>query len=107
MIGNGIEPVTEYRFHARRKFKFDVAFPDQKVAVEIEGGVYPYYTHNRYGQRIRRRGRHVTPSGYEKDCEKYNLAALEGWRVLRYTPQMLTRNPTKYIEQVKRALTGD
>jgi hypothetical protein len=28
---------------------------------------------------------HTTNSGYTKDCEKYNAAAVLGWRVLRYT----------------------
>jgi hypothetical protein len=28
-------------------------------------------------------------SGFEKDCEKYNAAAILGWCVLRYTKRML------------------
>ena len=33
--------------------------------------------------------RHTTVGGYAKDCEKYNAAALLGWRVLRYTTGMI------------------
>jgi len=104
MLGGETEYVCEFRFHPKRKFRFDVAFVDNKVAVEIEGGVYSYWDYDKEGRRYRRRGRHVTPSGYERDCEKYNLAATLGWRVLRYTPQMLKRNPAKYIAQIVNAL---
>jgi len=34
------EPVREYRFHPKRKWRFDFAWPDCQVAVEIEGGVW-------------------------------------------------------------------
>jgi very-short-patch-repair endonuclease len=60
----------EYRFHPVRRWRFDMAFPEPKVAVEIEGGVWTG-------------GRHVRGKGFRKDCEKYNTAAAMGWRVLR------------------------
>lgn len=69
-------PEKEYRFHPVRRWRFDFAWPDLSVAVEIEGGVWT-------------RGRHTRPLGYEADLEKYNTAALLGWTVLRYTPAML------------------
>ncbi|AUL97471.1 hypothetical protein FORC54_3326 [Vibrio vulnificus] len=34
-------------------------------------------------------GRHTRGKGYAADCEKYNVAALEGWRVLRFTGDMI------------------
>ena len=69
-----LEPVREFQFHPQRKWRFDFAFPDQKIAVEVEG-----------------RGRHQSFSGFEIDCDKYNAAAAMGWRVLRYTPPMVLR----------------
>lgn len=65
--------VEEHRFHATRKWRFDFAWPDQKVALEVEGGVFSG-------------GRHVRGVGFKKDCEKYNAAVVDGWRVLRYVP---------------------
>ena len=65
-------PEREYRFHPERRWRFDFAWPDRKLAVEIEGGQWVL-------------GRHQRPDGFEKDCEKYNAAALAGWRVLRFT----------------------
>ena len=72
------EPVTEYRFHPTRKRRFDFAFPDKKIAIEAEGAVWVG-------------GRHTRGSGFTKDSEKYNEAAIMGWRVLRYTSGTIGR----------------
>ena len=69
-----LRPVREHRFHSVRKWRFDFAFLAEKIAVEIEGI-----------------GRHQTIGGFKKDAKKYNAAALEGWRVLRYTTDMVKR----------------
>lgn|SRR5574338_1546952 len=67
----------EYKFHSKRKWRFDVAFPIQKIAFEIEGGIWVG-------------GRHVHPGMFIKDCEKYNEATRLGWRVFRLPPSFLT-----------------
>lgn len=64
--------VEEHRFDASRRWRFDFAWPSRMLAVEVEGG-----THSG--------GRHTRGSGYAADCEKYNEAQLQGWRVLRFT----------------------
>lgn len=61
----------EFKFHPKRKWRFDFAWPDLLVAAEVEGGVFV-------------RGRHVSPKGFVADCEKYNAAAQLGWTVLRF-----------------------
>ncbi len=66
----GVQHEREYRFHPKRRWRFDAAFPEAKVAIEIEGGVWI-------------RGRHNRASGFLKDCEKYNEAAALGWRIIR------------------------
>lgn len=70
------KPVREFRFHPKRKWRFDLAWPESFVAAEIEGGIWAG-------------GRHTTPMGFTADCQKYNAAALLGWRVLRFPPSML------------------
>lgn len=79
-------PVAEYVFHNTRKWRFDFAWPSQRVAVEIEGGTYT-------------NGRHVQPKGFEGDCEKYNAAALDQWLVLRFTSAQLSKSPVQCVEQ--------
>ena len=73
-------PETEYRFHPVRRWRFDLAFPHLTggpLAVEIEGGTWM------------RKSRHTSGAGFAKDAEKYNEAALLGWRVLRFTTDMV------------------
>lgn len=69
-------PVQEYRFAPPRRWRFDLAWPSLRLALEIEGGVWTG-------------GRHVRGNGYEQDAEKYNAATLAGWRVLRVTKGMI------------------
>lgn len=66
-----IDFVAEYKFHETRKWRFDIAIPSMKVAIEYEG-------------IMSRKSRHTTITGYSKDCDKYNAATIAGWRVLRY-----------------------
>ncbi|HQR07014.1 MAG TPA: hypothetical protein PLN21_09340 [Gemmatales bacterium] len=68
----------EYQFCNGRKYRFDFAWPPLMLAVEVEGGTWSG-------------GRHTRGKGYEEDCRKYNLAAIEGWKVLRFTSDMVKR----------------
>lgn len=63
---------TEFRFFVGRLWRFDFAWPGQKVALEIEGGTFS-------------EGAHTRGKGFEEDCEKYNVAILLGWAVIRAT----------------------
>ena len=66
------DPVREHRFHPVRKWRLDFAWLDQKLALEVDGGIYG--------------GRHTRGAGFKKDQEKRNAAILMGWRVLHTTP---------------------
>lgn len=83
------EPIAEYRFHATRLWRFDFAFPTFYLAVEIDGG-----------QWRRNGGRHNT----DGDREKLNAAAVLGWRVLRFSGEMLKANPAACVQAVIDAL---
>ena len=47
--------VREFKFHPKRKWRFDFAFPEAMVAVEADGGEY-----------CQNGGRHASSSDYEK-----------------------------------------
>ena len=64
-------PVREFMPHPSRKWRIDFAWPDFKLAVEIESSVH----------RIKGR--------FSSDIPKYNYLQMEGWTLLRYTRQMI------------------
>jgi len=70
-------PTAEFRFHPVRRWRFDFAWPDQKIALEVEGGIFVM-------------GRHSRGAGMEADMEKYAAALVSGWKVLRISPKHLT-----------------
>lgn len=75
------KPVQELMFHPTRKWKFDFAWPDHKIALEVEGGIWI-------------QGGHSRGKGYKKDMSKYNQAAVLGWTVLRCVPDELINQTT-------------
>ena len=82
-----LEP--EYRFHPVRKWRFDFADVKNKIAVEIDGGVW-------------KRGRHNHPLGFIKDQDKLNSATALGWRVFRYsTQEQIAEFPETYRKLVE------
>ena len=81
------EVVVEHPVCDDRKWKFDVAIPERGLAFEIEGGIFVQGAHSR--------GAH-----YMSDMEKYNRAALGGWRLLRFTPEQVERGEAKqFVEE--------
>lgn len=74
---NGPTLVQEHRFATGRRWRFDFACPDVRVAIEVEGGEWCG-------------GRHTRGVGFNADCEKYNEATCAGWAVFRLTGAMIT-----------------
>jgi very-short-patch-repair endonuclease len=83
-------PVREHVFHPGRRFRFDFAWPDRLVALEIDGGIWNV-------------GRHTRGSGAVTDAEKYSLAAILGWRILRATErQVHSGEAARWVETILR-----
>lgn len=68
----GLVYEEEYRFDAAKKYRADYAIPALKILIEYEG-------------LFSEKSGHTTAKGYTKDTNKYNLAASNGWTVLRFT----------------------
>jgi very-short-patch-repair endonuclease len=64
---SGWDLCREHVFHSTRKWRFDLAFPSVKLAIEVDG-----------------RGRHQTVTGVRADHEKQNAAIALGWKVMRF-----------------------
>lgn len=85
------KPVTEHRFHETRKWRFDYAWPEKRIAVEIDGG-----------QFLRNGGRHNTDS----DRKKLNMAARLKWIVLRFSTQQMRNDPHGCVATIRETLEG-
>jgi very-short-patch-repair endonuclease len=89
------QPQVEFRFWPKRRFRFDFAYPDLLIAIEVEGGQWI-------------QGRHQRPMGFENDMIKYNEAAIRGWLVLRFTGRMIKSGEAiTAIERAFKLKNGD
>lgn len=87
-------PEREVRFHPKRRWRFDLAWPVPQLAVEIEGGTWV-------------NGRHSRGKGFEQDCDKGNEAMLAGWSLLRVTEGMVRDGrAVRFIERALERLWG-
>lgn len=80
-----IQPIPEFRFTLERRWRIDYAWPEVKVAVEIEGGIYLP------------KCRHTTPKGFKEDIKKYNKMVEMNWLLLRYIPQEIDYSQIKKV----------
>ena len=92
---SGMDFVREYQFHEPdegqkpRRWRFDFAHPCAKLAIEVDGAIWTG-------------GRHTRGSGVLKDCEKYSIAASQGWRIVRVAPSHVKSGEA--LEWVQKAL---
>ena len=84
-----LELISEHPFASEvgRKFRFDRCHMEKHVAIEIMGGTYTG-------------GRHTSPSGYKKDCEKLLIAAELQWQVVYLTCDMVTLDHLRRIAAI-------
>jgi len=80
-------PETEYRFHESRRWRFDFAWPEHWVAVEVDGNAW----------HVKGGGGHMQ----DKDLEKLNMAQSLGWTVFRFSPKMLRLEGDRWMGLVK------
>lgn len=70
-------PVEQFRAIPGRQFTWDYAWPDRKLLLEVQGGVW-------------NGGKHGRGSGILRDQEKLNLATIHGWRILQVSENHIT-----------------
>lgn len=78
---------AEYRFHPKRKWRFDYAVPYLRYAIEIDGGTF----------QSSRTG-HSSGVGLRGWREKNNAAMSLGWGVWHYSPDEIIKAGRKTIE---------
>ncbi len=81
------EPEREHKFAVSigRMWRFDFAWPDQRVALEIDGDLW--------------NGRHTSGDGRRDDMVRDAFALLDGWRVFRVDALLLRQGyALKWLE---------
>jgi len=66
----------------------DIAFPHQKVAIEVDGWAF-----------------HSDQKAFQRDRNRQNVISLNGWKILRFTWLDLTEHPQRVIAEIARALS--
>ena len=82
-------PLREYAAVPGRRFRWDFAWPDQRVLVELNGGTYAHMGHS-------------TGTGIARDYEKSNLAVLAGWKAFAFDRRMVEAGTA--LELISRVL---
>ena len=72
LMSRKIKFVSQYKFADDRKWLFDFAIPEHKIAIECQGGLFMWGRHNRGASLI-------------NEYEKINTANVMGWTVLYAT----------------------
>lgn len=74
-----------------RDWRFDFAFVEQKVAIEVNGGTWVS-------------GRHNRASSIADDYRKLNAAASLGWRVLQFTTDQVSDGEGEAVSTVLKTI---
>jgi len=111
-------PVSDYQFAApQRRWRFDRAWPEYKVAVELEGtrprgltchncgaSVRAVKQDGTVGDIIKVYGWHQRFARFKSDKEKYNEAVRRGWYVLRFIHDDVNADPFTMVEIIRDVL---
>jgi len=95
------KPKTEFVFHPDRNWKFDYCYPDKKIAIEKEGGIFNQKKTKKDGTTYISKGAHGSITGILRDIEKYTEAAILGYRVIRIVASDFLK--WESIEKIQRA----
>jgi len=86
----GIELWPEFYFCTERQFRIDYAIPQNKIAIEQEGGIF-----------MKGNSGHSSGTGIARDMEKNNLLVSKGWRLIRRQPnEMLTIETVEILKSI-------
>ena len=70
-------------------FLVDIAIPEQRIAIEIDGWAF-----------------HSDQHAFQNDRTRQNKLALQGWQVLRFTWLDLTQHPDRVLAQIRAAISA-
>lgn len=71
-----------------RRFAIDIAFPEEKLAIEVDGWEF--------------HGKHL--ASFKQDRLRQNLLTVHGWRILRFFPEQIFSDTRSIVETISMAL---
>jgi len=87
-VGEGAGIRERLKKAGLKDWRFDFADIPNKIAIEIEGGIFVG-------------GRHVNGAGFRADAIKYNEAQILGWTLLRFTDrEVKTGQAVRTVERL-------
>ena len=95
-----IQFTREYRPWKARRFRFDFRIPVQIDAyianflIEVQGGIWM--------PKFGKKSGHTTGVGINNNCEKYCLAAIDGYLVMPITPDQIKSG--KALQWIEKAI---
>jgi len=93
LVGNPKKGIREaLKKNDLKDWRFDFALLEQKIAIEVEGGVFSG-------------GGHTRGAYYTDNCKKYNTATLAGWRVFRFTTDQVVTGEAFHV--IKAAINNE
>ena len=89
----GLYPHLEFRFTETKRWRFDLAFPFEKIAIEIDGSGPGH--HSDKGRRL--------------DQQKRNAALELGWKVLEYPAREVgvAKRRERIVAQIQRVFSDE
>ena len=78
LLAHKIKFEQEVKLIPGRRFSFDFFLPEHNIAIEVQGGTW---SSSKMG--------HNSGSGIRRDCEKSNLAQKHGYRIFKFTSDMV------------------
>lgn len=79
---------AEYAAVPGRRFRIDIAFPKEKLAIEVDGWQY----HGKY------------KSDFKKGLQRQNILTEHGWSFLRFTAGEIHNELEKCLGMIERAI---
>lgn len=70
------DPVRQHFYAPPRKLRADFAWPERRLLVEVQGGVF-------------NRKAHGSITGVLADIDRLNAATIAGWHMLRFVPDQV------------------
>ena len=71
-----------------RKFRIDIAFPDERLAIEVDGWQW--------------HGKHL--GDFKRDRDRQNELTMQGWRILRFTAGEIYKDLDGCLIKIRRSL---